>query len=109
MQVFFTISGFILGIANTIFLITAFINQELNINIALNLISAILFDFGLIVIGNLINRITKIENHLNLDDNKGTDDKYSDNSLPQIKCPNCGNLHDFDYPKCPYCGYFKKG
>lgn len=25
--------------------------------------------------------------------------------LPQIKCPNCGKLHDFDYPKCPVCRY----
>ena len=23
--------------------------------------------------------------------------------LPQIKCPVCGALHDFDDPKCPYC------
>lgn len=25
--------------------------------------------------------------------------------LPQRKCPLCGNEHDFDYPKCPHCGY----
>lgn len=24
--------------------------------------------------------------------------------LPQKKCPKCGKSHDFDYPKCPYCG-----
>lgn len=24
-------------------------------------------------------------------------------ALPQKKCPNCGKLHDFDYPKCPFC------
>ena len=24
--------------------------------------------------------------------------------LPQRKCPVCGTLHDFDYPKCPKCG-----
>ena len=23
--------------------------------------------------------------------------------LPQVKCPECGHMHDFDYPKCPYC------
>ena len=23
--------------------------------------------------------------------------------LPQKQCPQCGKLHDFDYPKCPYC------
>lgn len=25
--------------------------------------------------------------------------------LPQKQCPNCGRLHDFDYPKCPSCKY----
>ena len=25
--------------------------------------------------------------------------------LPQKRCPNCGKLHDFDYPKCPFCKY----
>lgn len=24
---------------------------------------------------------------------------------PQIRCPACGQHHDFDYPKCPYCKY----
>lgn len=23
--------------------------------------------------------------------------------IPQVKCPKCGRMHDFDYPKCPYC------
>ncbi len=26
-------------------------------------------------------------------------------ALPQRKCPRCGKSHDFDYPKCPFCGY----
>lgn len=26
-------------------------------------------------------------------------------NLPQRKCPRCGKSHDFDYPKCPHCGY----
>ena len=25
--------------------------------------------------------------------------------LPQKQCINCGKLHDFDYPKCPFCKY----
>lgn len=25
--------------------------------------------------------------------------------IPQKKCPCCGKMHDFDYPKCPFCGY----
>lgn len=35
---------------------------------------------------------------------KGEPTKYNDPELPQIQCPNCGNFHDFDFPKCPYCG-----
>ena len=25
--------------------------------------------------------------------------------LPQKQCPKCGKKHDFDYPKCPCCGF----
>ncbi len=25
--------------------------------------------------------------------------------LPQVTCPACGTVHDFDYPKCPRCGH----
>lgn len=25
--------------------------------------------------------------------------------MPQRKCSRCGKKHDFDYPKCPFCGY----
>ena len=29
--------------------------------------------------------------------------------LPRKQCPNCGTIHDFDYPRCPFCkhDYFK--
>ncbi len=26
-------------------------------------------------------------------------------TLRQVRCPTCGKLHDFDYPKCPFCGH----
>ena len=26
-------------------------------------------------------------------------------ALPQKTCPNCGSVHDFDYPKCPNCKF----
>lgn len=26
-------------------------------------------------------------------------------SLPQKTCPRCGKVHDFDHPKCPFCGF----
>ena len=25
--------------------------------------------------------------------------------LPQKECPACGKHHDFDYPRCPFCGH----
>ena len=28
-----------------------------------------------------------------------------EDELAQTKCPKCGNTHDFDYPKCPFCKY----
>ena len=30
------------------------------------------------------------------------DEELAD-ELPQKKCPDCGTVHDFDYPKCPRC------
>lgn len=29
----------------------------------------------------------------------------SRDGVPQVRCPNCGKTHDFDYPKCIYCDY----
>lgn len=26
-------------------------------------------------------------------------------SIPQVKCPNCGKMHDMDYPRCPFCKF----
>lgn len=28
-----------------------------------------------------------------------------DDTLPQRRCPQCGKTHDFDYPRCPFCGF----
>lgn len=33
------------------------------------------------------------------------DGKHNGSDLPQRTCPKCGAEHDFDYPKCPLCGY----
>jgi len=27
----------------------------------------------------------------------------TEGELPQKQCPKCGKMHDFDYPKCPFC------
>ena len=34
-----------------------------------------------------------------------TGSRKSENEIPQKKCPKCGKMHDFDYPKCPFCKY----
>lgn len=33
------------------------------------------------------------------------DSEEPEEELPQKRCPNCSKLHDFDYPKCPFCKY----
>lgn len=25
--------------------------------------------------------------------------------IAQVRCPRCKQMHDMDYPKCPFCGY----
>ena len=32
-----------------------------------------------------------------------TENALPEEPLPQKKCPECGAVHDFDYPKCPNC------
>lgn len=36
---------------------------------------------------------------------KGELSGYSHKDIPQKQCPKCGESHDFDYPKCPYCHF----
>lgn len=36
---------------------------------------------------------------------KGEARNDTDPELPQVQCPSCGNFHDFDHPKCPYCNF----
>lgn len=31
--------------------------------------------------------------------------RVSMDGIPQVRCPNCGKEHDFDYPRCPRCDY----
>jgi len=30
---------------------------------------------------------------------------FFDDELPTRTCPQCGSIHDFDFPKCPNCKY----
>lgn len=32
-------------------------------------------------------------------------DYSDDDQIAKKKCPNCGQSHDIDYPKCPFCKY----
>lgn len=36
---------------------------------------------------------------------KDKSQQYTDSELPQKECPNCGGIHDFDFPQCPYCNF----
>jgi len=29
----------------------------------------------------------------------------SRDGMPQVRCPACGKIHDFDYPRCPHCDH----
>lgn len=31
--------------------------------------------------------------------------EVEEGQIAQNKCPNCGRMHDIDYPKCPFCKY----
>ena len=31
------------------------------------------------------------------------DNETIDDETPKKTCPDCGTVHDFDYPKCPNC------
>lgn len=30
-------------------------------------------------------------------------EEAAEEEMPQKRCPACGNLHDVDWPKCPFC------
>lgn len=32
-------------------------------------------------------------------------DEEGEDDLPQKTCPQCGTVHDFDWPRCPHCKY----
>ena len=33
------------------------------------------------------------------------EETYGGDRIAQRTCPKCGNVHDIDYPKCPFCKY----
>lgn len=38
-------------------------------------------------------------------DGEPTKEEEPLDELPQRTCPECGTIHDFDYPKCPRCNH----
>jgi hypothetical protein len=38
-----------------------------------------------------------------IDSDNSIDDEEDGYTVSKIVCPNCGNKHDIDYPKCPHC------
>lgn len=74
------------------------------------LLAVLFVFFGIVISLALIKLAEVIEyvEHLKRKNNThGPGQLYSDKSLPQVKCPKCGITHDFDYPKCPSCGFKK--
>ena len=31
------------------------------------------------------------------------EEELLEDTIAQDKCPNCGKMHDIDYPRCPFC------
>ena len=29
----------------------------------------------------------------------------TEDQIAQVRCPDCKQMHDMDYPKCPFCGH----
>ena len=34
-----------------------------------------------------------------------TESEEEEYQIPQVQCPRCKQMHDMDYPKCPFCKY----
>ena len=34
-----------------------------------------------------------------------TESEEEEYRIPQVQCPRCKQMHDMDYPKCPFCKY----
>lgn len=38
-------------------------------------------------------------------ENGPEEEAMEDEEIEQVQCPNCGTVHDMDYPRCPNCKY----
>ena len=62
-------------------------------------VSNIVLGIALVVLGDLVERLSDLESQLNISDKKKEEGK-----IQQVVCPVCKNQYDMDYPECPYCG-----
>jgi hypothetical protein len=65
----------------------------------------ILGDLPNLLAGSLDVQIDLCPNCRKLEFFAGQQEEPDAEPLPQKNCPKCGARHDFDYPKCPACGY----
>jgi len=66
--------------------------------LALSGFCGVVVALALRTVGDLLDRVSYLEDKLNMHLPVNTDDE-----LPQVKCKKCGKEYDMDYPKCPYC------
>ncbi len=101
MSKFFRIVAIILLIISAFMLLAGLINlEEIEaIFIAFSGFCGIVAGLALYTVGDLLDRVNYLEDQLNVHLPAQSEEK-----LPQVKCKNCGNEYDMDYPKCPYCG-----
>lgn len=71
---------------------------------------ATVFGLTLLALADVLEKLDYLTNKLNILFPMETDKHLSsatDEEVPQVICPKCSTKHDFDYPRCPNCGYSK--
>ena len=62
--------------------------------------------WGMYAFGELVEDIHCMQNNPSKDYVEKIDSNDLEECLlPQKECPQCGDRHDYDYPKCPKCKY----
>ena len=62
--------------------------------------------WGMYAFGELVEDVHNRQNHLTEDYVEETNSNdLEEFVLPQKECPQCGDRHEYDYPKCPKCKY----
>lgn len=104
MAKFFKIMGIVFFLACTGLFIAVLASSGADLWGLLSVFSVGIFGLMLIAIGDLMDRVDKLEDKLKIE--KDSQDNAPE--IMQVTCPNCGKKCDMDYPKCPNCGYSLK-